>query len=60
MTLNEAKEILKKIGCDFRNGLFCNYRYLSWERNEDTITLDETFTVKELEAILVYMKESKK
>lgn len=55
MTLEEAKEILKdEIQPDL--GLYCLGHYMAWTPGDKSITLDCSFDVEELEAIVTYIK----
>ena len=63
MTLAEAEEHLTKKGVTFNEefeGFFCDGWYVSWNKGDDTVTLDEQFTIKDLEAIIICMKEQGK
>lgn len=55
MTEEKARKILKdSIGDD--NGLYSLGKYLYWQTGYDTATLDASFSVEELEAIVWWMK----
>lgn len=57
MTYEEAVEHLKSCDCITEGGLYNIDWYLSWNKRwPKEITLDGDFTVKDLEAICVYIK----
>lgn len=59
MTLQQATNILCKefaeVGPD---GLHDGGKYISWSKGETTVTLDDKFTVDELEAIVVFIRNA--
>lgn len=56
MTFEQAKEKLKDWILPKDGGLFSLGTYISWTPGEDAV-LDGRFTLEELEAIVIYMKE---
>lgn len=55
MTLEKVKEILKD-SINSNDGLHNLRHYIDWDSRDNYITLDSTFTIEELEAIIIYMK----
>lgn len=56
MNLQEAMAILKTDIDHKDGGLFCLGRYLAWKPGSATVTLDDEFTIDELEAIVVFVR----
>lgn len=54
MTKQEAEEILKDSITE--HGLYNLTHYLSWDNGDDSICLDDHFSLEELEAIVWWMK----
>jgi hypothetical protein len=58
MTESIAREILGS-WIEEDGGLYCLGRYVSWHPDRDTITLDDTFSLDELEAITWWVTHKK-
>lgn len=59
MTLDEAKVILGD-AIDADGNLKTLDQYTSWDKDHpDTVSLDGYFTADQLEAIVIYMRETK-
>ena len=52
-----ARRILSNAIQD-NNDLFCLGHYMSWDKGDKSITLDDKFTIEELEAIIWWMKSN--
>ena len=55
MLLIEARKILNEF-VQKDGGLYNLSRYTSWEKGSEKITLDDEYTVEELEAIVLWIK----
>ncbi len=58
MTIDQAKFILKEF-IQEDGDLFSGSKYISWSHELDSneVTLDDSFTIEELEAIVVYIRD---
>jgi hypothetical protein len=59
MTLEQAKEILNGNYDPGTGGLKADCQYVSWRPGENTICLDDAFTIDELEAMVVLVRASR-
>ncbi len=56
MTIDQAKIILNEF-IQEDGDLFSGSKYISWSLGENEVTLDDSFTIEELEAIVVYIRD---